>query len=43
LFAEAMRSFSVATSAPLAKTYDFSGIRTLADIGGAKDLFYRSQ
>ena len=43
LFAEAMRSFSVATGAALAKTYDFSGIRTLADIGGAKDSFYRSQ
>jgi hypothetical protein len=36
LFAEAMRSFSVATGAALAKTYDFSGIRTLADIGGSQ-------
>jgi hypothetical protein len=36
LFAEAMRSFSVATGAALAETYDFSGIRTLADIGGSQ-------
>jgi len=34
LFAEAMRSFSAATGTALAETYDFSGIRTLADIGG---------
>src|SRR5258707_11514695 len=34
LFAEAMRSFSVATGTAMAETYDFSGIRTLADIGG---------
>jgi hypothetical protein len=36
LFAAAMRSFSVATGAALAETYDFSGIRTLADIGGSQ-------
>jgi hypothetical protein len=36
LFAEAMRSFSVATGAAVAETYDFSGIRTLADIGGSQ-------
>jgi O-methyltransferase domain len=34
LFAEAMRSFSAATGAAVVETYDFSGIRTLADIGG---------
>jgi hypothetical protein len=33
LFAEAMRSFSVATGTAMAEAYDFSGIRTLADIG----------
>src|SRR5260370_23821463 len=38
LFAEAMRSFSVATGAAVAETYDFSGIRTLADIGGSQGL-----
>jgi O-methyltransferase domain len=31
-----MRSFSVATGAAVAETYDFSGIRTLADIGGSQ-------
>jgi hypothetical protein len=36
LFAAAMRSFSVATGAAVAETYDFSGIRTLADIGGSQ-------
>jgi hypothetical protein len=36
LFAEAMRSFSVATGAAVAETYNFSGIRTLADIGGSQ-------
>ena len=36
LFAEAMRSFSVATGAAVAETYDFSGIRNLADIGGSQ-------
>ena len=36
LFAEAMRSFSVATGAAVAETYDFSDIRTLADIGGSQ-------
>ena len=36
LFAAAMRSFSVTTSAAMAETYDFSGIRTLADIGGSQ-------
>ena len=36
LFAEAMRSFSVATGTAVAETYDFSGIRTLADIGGSQ-------
>ena len=36
LYAEAMRSFSVATGAAVAETYDFSGIRTLADIGGSQ-------
>src|ERR1700756_1235632 len=36
LFAEAMRSFSVATGTAMAETYDFSGIRTLADIGGSQ-------
>src|SRR5260370_26769496 len=38
LFAEAMRSFSVATGAAVAETYDFSGIRTLADISGRQVL-----
>ena len=33
LFAEAMRSFSVITGTAMAETYDFSGTRTLADIG----------
>src|SRR5258707_7963940 len=36
LFAEAMRSFSVATGTAMAETYDFSGIRTLADIAGSQ-------
>jgi hypothetical protein len=36
LFAAAMRRFSVATGAAVAETYDFSGIRTLADIGGSQ-------
>jgi hypothetical protein len=36
LFAEAMRSFSAATGAAVVETYDFSGIRTLADIGGSQ-------
>jgi O-methyltransferase domain len=36
LFAEAMRSFSAATGTALAETYDFSGIHTLADIGGSQ-------
>jgi hypothetical protein len=36
LFAEAMRSFSVAAGAAVTETYDFSGIRTLADIGGSQ-------
>jgi hypothetical protein len=36
LFAEAMRSFSVATGAAVAETYDFSGIGALADIGGSQ-------
>jgi O-methyltransferase domain len=36
LFAEAMRSFSVATGTAMAETFDFSGIRTLADIGGSQ-------
>ena len=36
LFAEAMRSFSVTTGTAMAETYDFSGIRTLADIGGSQ-------
>ena len=36
LFAAAMRSFSVATGAAVAETYDFSGIRILADIGGSQ-------
>ena len=35
-FAAAMRSFSVATGTAMAETYDFSGIRTLADIGGSQ-------
>jgi hypothetical protein len=35
MFTESMRSFSVTTGAALADTYDFSGIRTLADIGGS--------
>jgi len=39
LFAEAMRSFSVATGTAVAETYDFSGIRTLADIGGSQGSF----
>jgi hypothetical protein len=38
LFAEAMRGFSAATGAAVAETYDFSGIRTLADIGGSQGL-----
>jgi hypothetical protein len=38
LFAESMRSFSTATGAVVAETYDFSGIRTLADIGGSQGL-----
>ena len=36
LFAEGMRSFSVSTGTAVAETYDFSGIRTLADIGGSQ-------
>ena len=36
LFAEAMRSLSVATGNAMAEAYDFSGIRTLADIGGSQ-------
>jgi hypothetical protein len=36
LFAEAMRSLSVATGNAVAEAYDFSGIRTLADIGGSQ-------
>ena len=36
LFAEAMRSFSVATGEAVTETYDFSGIQTLADIGGSQ-------
>jgi hypothetical protein len=36
LFAESMRSLSMATGAAVAETYDFSGIRTLADIGGSQ-------
>ena len=36
LFAEAMRSFSVATGTAVAETYDFTGIRILADIGGSQ-------
>jgi hypothetical protein len=39
LFADAMRSFSVATGAAVAETYDFSGIRTLGDIGGSQGFF----
>jgi O-methyltransferase domain len=38
LFAEAMRSFSAATGTAVAETYDFSGIHTLADIGGSQGL-----
>ncbi len=33
-----MRSFSVVTGAAVVETYDFSGIRTLADIGGSQGL-----
>src|SRR4029077_8182526 len=36
LFAEGMRSFSVATGTAVAEIYDFSGIHTLADIGGSQ-------
>ena len=36
LFAEAMRSLSVATGNGVAEAYDFLGIRTLADIGGSQ-------
>jgi hypothetical protein len=36
LFAEAMRSFSVTTGTAMAETFDFSDIRTLADIGGSQ-------
>jgi hypothetical protein len=36
LFAEGMRSFSVSTGTAVAEAYDFSGIRTLADIGGSQ-------
>jgi hypothetical protein len=38
MFAEAMRSFSMATGTAVAETYDFTGIRTLADIGGSQGL-----
>ena len=40
LFAEAMRSFSVTTGTAMAETYDFSGIRTLADIGGSQGFVF---
>jgi hypothetical protein len=42
LFAEAMRSFSVATGNAVAEAYDFSGIRTLADIGGSQGFNFVS-
>jgi hypothetical protein len=38
LLAGAMRGFSAATGAAVAETYDFSGIRILADIGGSQSL-----
>jgi hypothetical protein len=38
IFVDAMRSFTVETGAAVSEAYDFSGIGTLADIGGSRGL-----
>jgi O-methyltransferase domain/Dimerisation domain len=38
IFVDAMQSFTVETGAAVSEAYDFSGIGTLADIGGSRGL-----